>query len=681
MARHEELQLIQHIARKLDENPVANFGYTQAAFDNDIVDGVEVFDKRMEQNIPKETMTDYDPRVRDKGIRSQSGSIPRMGWNHYVGRLSYNVNKLVQKIKDFFTFIAEWMAHNGAEYDPTARYKTGDVCFTVSQMSGVKVYTWYIRHSLYPATIAGIGPEAGAHWEEMQSATSSSALLPFAAPGYRHKYAIADLTGSAYDRNTYYPVVTAFQDFTEGILDGKDDILQVLIEAYCSGTVAGQANPCRADLIVTAAFTGFAASSADTILRNVFIDNITGGNVAMSGSPIGYSKLPKGRQAVIWLRGGGTYALWNSFGSVFEIQESAYDNGYDAPVLPGARVFMPVYGTVHTRVETPDAVLQTEAPNLGQVTGSLPLPKALTAGTQLDSLRKPGWYTALDAGTANGILQLPVPDPGPFSLLVRGDKEGATVTVQQLTALESGDEYTRVLSGNTVMIPWYLSGSPDRLRVVGYTGLYVVDIDENTGNALVHYDGREEPALEIDFQTGHLLWHSPDDPQHILDLGKIVGASVTGIAVDYQTGTSGTAVPAGAWVSAPPAPQQGKFLWTRIRVTVVDNGKSSVTTAYSTSYYGIDGTNISITGVEIAYQISASGTVIPAGAWVSAPPAPQQGKFLWTRTRLNILNAGTALQSDGYSVGYYAVDAPTLAFEIDDNAESATYGHLLLTRT
>ena len=681
MARHEDLQLIQHIARKLDENPVANFGYTQEALDNDLIDGVEVFDKRAEQNVPKETMTDYHPAVRNKGVRSQSGSIPRMGWNHYIGRLSYNVNKLVQKIKEFFIFLAEWMAHNGAEYDPTAHYRTGDVCYTVSESGGVKVYTYYIRHSLYPASIAGISPAVGAHWEEMQSATSSSALLPFAAPGYRHKYAIADLTGGAYDRNTYYPVVTAFRDFTEGILDGKDDVVQVLLEAYCSGFVAGQANPCRADLIVAAAFTGFAASSTDTVLRNVFIDAISGGSAAMSGSPIGYSKLPEGRQAVLWLRGGGTYALWNSFGSVFEIQDASYDNGYDAPVTPGARVFAPVYGTVYTRLQTPDAVLQTEAPNLGQVAGSLPLPKELSAGMQLDSVRIPGSYAAVDAASANGIAQLPVPAPGPFSLLVRGDKDGAAVTVQQLTALESGDEYTRVLSGNAVVVPWYLSGSPDRLRVVGYTGLYVVDIDETTGNALIHYDGREEPALEINFQTGHLLWHSPDDPQHILDLGKIVGASVTGIAVDYQIGTSGTAAPTGTWAASPPSPQQGKFLWTRIRVTVVDSGASSVTTAYSASYYGIDGTDVSVTGVEIAYQISASGTVIPTGTWAASPPSPQPGKFLWTRTRLNILNAGTALQATGYSVGYYAVDAPTLDFKIDDDAVSATYGHLLLTKT
>jgi hypothetical protein len=502
MSTHSDLQLIQHITRELDENRPARLAYTQAAFDNDIIDGVEVFDKNAEQNIPKADMTDYNPSVLDDGIRSQGGSIPRMGWNHYIGRLSFNLAKIVQKIKDFLELHAAWMAHNAAEYDHYARYKTGDVCYTVSVTRGVKVYTWYIRHSMYPKTIANIPPNIGSHWEEMQSATSSSALLPFSAPGYRHKYAVADLTHDRFDRDTYYPVVTGAGDFANAILDGTDDAVQVAIEAYCSGTVAGAANPHRADLVVLASFTGAAASSTDIVLRNSFTDMVTGADKDPAGSPIGYGKLPAGKQAVLWLRGGGTYALWNSYGSNFELQESVYDNGFDEPVEPGEKVFSIAAGTVCAKLRTPDAVLPSEAPNLGQLAGALPLPRALDYGGQLDAIRTPGTYTATGAAIANSIGQLPVDDPGPFVLVVTGDKKGAETTIQRLVIRASGDEWTRTLSGNVVIVPWYRSSSPEGTAVF-VPGLYRFEVDEQ-GHLLLYYQTEANPPRFWIAETGHL---------------------------------------------------------------------------------------------------------------------------------------------------------------------------------
>jgi hypothetical protein len=510
MSSHSDLQLIQHIVRELDENQMARLGYTQEAFDNDIIDGVEAFDKNAEQNVPNAALTDYNPSILDKGVRSQAGSIPRMGWNHYVGRASFNLNKLVQKIKDFFVLMAAWMSHNAAEYDHYAHYRTGDICFTVTVNRGVKVYTWYIRHSDYPRTIANIPPNIGSHWEEMQSATSSSALLPFSAPGYRHKYAIADLTHNRYDRDAYYPVITAAGDFSDAILDGNDDAVQVALEAYCSGSVAGEENPHRADLAVVAAFTGAAGTSADIVLRNSFMDTLTGAAKDPAGSPIGYSKLPHGRQAMLWLRGGGTYALWNSFGSNFEVQESVYDNGLDAPIEPGERVFQLTPETVYAKLRTPDAALPEEAPNLGQLAGALPLPKALSAGEQLDVIRSPGTYTATGAAVANSIGQLPVDNPGPFVLIVTGDKDGAQTTVQRLIARATGDEYTRTLAGEVVIVPWYRSSSPQGTEIL-VPGLYRFEIDQR-GHLLLHYqDGANPPDFWIDEETGHLMAEITDE--------------------------------------------------------------------------------------------------------------------------------------------------------------------------
>jgi hypothetical protein len=510
VSSQSDLQLIQHIVRELDENQVARLGYTQSAYDNDIIDGVEAFDKNAEQNIPLKELTDYNPSVIDDGVRSQAGSIPRMGWNHYVGRMSFNLNKLIQKIKDFFILFAAWTSHNAAEYDRSAHYRTGDVCYTVAVSRGVKTYTWHIRHSMYPDTIVNIPPNIGSHWEEMQSATSSAALLPFSAPGYRHKYAIADLTDNRYDRDAWYPAVTAEGDFAGEFFDGSDDAVQVAFEAYCSGEVAGEANPHRADFVAASSFTGAADSSTDIVLRSSYMDKVTGESRDPAESPIGYGKLPLGKQAVIWLRGGSVYALWNSFGSNFEVQEAEYDNGLDDPIAPGPRVFSLAAGTVYAKLRTPDAALPSEAPNLGQLAGSLPLPKPLTAGQQLNAVRTPGLYTATGAAVADSLGQLPIENPGPFILIVSGDKAGAETTIQRLIVRATGDEYTRTLAGNVVVVPWYRSASPQGTAVF-VPGLYRFDIDSR-GHLLLYYQSTADPPdFWIDDATGHLIAEIPDD--------------------------------------------------------------------------------------------------------------------------------------------------------------------------
>jgi hypothetical protein len=734
MSAQDDLQLIQNIVVKLDANPAARFAYTQEAFDNDIIDGVEAFDAGAEQNIPAVDKTDYYSIVLDKGVRSQGASIPREGWNHFIGRLSFNLNKLIQKFLVFFGIYRASLAHNANEYDASASYRHGDVCYTVEIFDGVRVYAWYQRVSSSPAAIAGVPPSVTLHWREMQSKTSSSALLPFSAPGYRHKFTIADLTDTAYDANKWYPVTTEAQDF-EAQPDNpqKEGVPQALIEAFCNGPVAGRTNPHRAELALLAKFTGFAGSSTDIVLNNSFTDQIDGSVRSLADAPIGYSKLAGGRQAVIWLRGGSKYALWNSFGSGFTLHTADYANGCDAPVsVSGIRPFSIVPGLFKAKVKSIEATEPDDTVIKAQVDGAISMPNTLGMGAQLHSIRTPGSYVVTDTTTANSIQQTPVENPGPFDLVVRGDKAGLSVTVQQFTVRETGKEYTCVLAGAVVLVPWYLSGSPDGLEVAGFDGLYAFAIDDDTGNLLIYYDGRGEPSFEINFRTGHLIWRAPENPEKILDLGKVVGNSLAGIETDYQVSNNGTEPPAGAWSDTVPLVGAGQFLWTRFRLTVNDGNDDHITTSYAVSYSSINGLYVfriddvsgglkiffngdvppdfsiddnghliwaspddpdhtldlgkvvgaGISGIDVAYQIGSSGTDAPEGDWSEEVPAPRQGKFLWTRTEITVFDGGTSTTVTGYSVSYYGTDgtsAPDMSFEIDGDEESPTYGHLLLT--
>jgi hypothetical protein len=395
-------------------------------------------------------------------------------------------------------------------------------------------------------------------------------------------------------------------------------------------------------------------------------------------------------------------------------------------------VFDPVPGTVKARVKSVEASEADDTVIKSQIDGAIPMPNTLGVGAQLNSVRIPGSYVVTDVTTANSIAQIPVENPGPFDLIVRGDKAGLSVTIQQFTVRETGKEYTRVMAGAVVLVPWYLSGSPDGLEIAGFDGLYAFEIDDDTGNLLIYYDGRGEPSFEIDFQTGHLIWHAPENPQKILDLGKVVGRSLAGIEVRYQVGTSGTTPPAGDWSETVPLVGEGQFLWTRFRMMIDDAEEDNVVTSYAVSYSSMNGLYVfriddvsgdlkiyfngdvppdfsvdaaghliwsspddpehtldlgkvvgnGIHNIDVAYQIGSSGTTVPTETWSRTVPAPQQGMFLWTRIEITIMDGGKSTVTTGYSVSYYGTDgtsAPDMSFEIDDNDESPTYGHLLLT--
>ena len=172
MSSQNDLRLIHGIVERLHHAPPARFSYTEEALENDEIEGVQKFDKNAAQNIPLDTETDYDSYIHDKGIRAQGASYPRQAHNHFLGRFSYNLRKLTEKFMEFLGVFSSALAHNAAEYDSNARYRTGDVCYTVGAARHVKVYTWHVRVSASPEAIQGIHPEVALHWAAMQESTS-----------------------------------------------------------------------------------------------------------------------------------------------------------------------------------------------------------------------------------------------------------------------------------------------------------------------------------------------------------------------------------------------------------------------------------------------------------------------------------------------------------------------------
>ena len=112
---NEDLTGIKAIEDKLTANKVANFAYTDHAYENPLTeaDGVEYYNVDNEQNIPvpDPSVMDVNETVLTKGLRSQASSIPRMLMNHFLGRTSYNLNKLNDNMS---SLLATLMSHLGS---------------------------------------------------------------------------------------------------------------------------------------------------------------------------------------------------------------------------------------------------------------------------------------------------------------------------------------------------------------------------------------------------------------------------------------------------------------------------------------------------------------------------------------------------------------------------------------
>ena len=95
MAIATDLNSIKTLEQGLVENKVSRFAYTQEAYANNTVAGVTDYDPERAMNVPQGTASvmKVNQTVIDKGWRAQASALTRMLMNHFLGRISYNLNK------------------------------------------------------------------------------------------------------------------------------------------------------------------------------------------------------------------------------------------------------------------------------------------------------------------------------------------------------------------------------------------------------------------------------------------------------------------------------------------------------------------------------------------------------------------------------------------------------------
>ena len=96
----EDLTAIKTVEDTLNGNKVARFSYTETAYCCNCANGVTEYDVDRENNIPvgNASIMKLNETILSKGWRAQASAITRMAMNHFLGRLSYNVNKLTDNM-------------------------------------------------------------------------------------------------------------------------------------------------------------------------------------------------------------------------------------------------------------------------------------------------------------------------------------------------------------------------------------------------------------------------------------------------------------------------------------------------------------------------------------------------------------------------------------------------------
>ena len=115
-----------------------------------------------------------------------------------------------------------------------------------------------------------------------------------------------------------------------------------------------------------------------------------------------------------------------------------------------------------------------------------------------------------------------------------------------------------------------------------------------------------------------------------------IESKIETVDVEYYLSTSATTLSGGSWSTTAPAWTDGKYMWTRTKITdgagnaTYSPDENGTCIAGATGATGSSGKGIASI-VEEYYQ-STSATALSGGSWSTTPPTWVDGKYIWTRS-------------------------------------------------
>lgn len=120
------------------------------------------------------------------------------------------------------------------------------------------------------------------------------------------------------------------------------------------------------------------------------------------------------------------------------------------------------------------------------------------------------------------------------------------------------------------------------------------------------------------------------------------GIGVKSVSEQYYLSTSYSTTTGGSWSTTVPAWKDGKYIWTRSIITYTDNSYTETNPVCVTGGKGPSGNDgKGVKAVDVLYYLSTSSSSLVGGSWSSTSPTWQNGKYLWSKTKVTYTDDST----------------------------------------
>lgn len=151
----------------------------------------------------------------------------------------------------------------------------------------------------------------------------------------------------------------------------------------------------------------------------------------------------------------------------------------------------------------------------------------------------------------------------------------------------------------------------------------------------------------IKIEKGNKVTYWSPNPE---DVDNMIAKTVKQVDVEYYLSTSSSSATGGSWSTTAPAWVDGKYMWSRQKVTYVDDTTATRNETCIAGAKGATGspggTGATGTGVESIteeYYLSTSKSSQTGGSWVTTPPIWSTGKYIWTRSKIVYKNPASTV--------------------------------------
>ena len=193
---------------------------------------------------------------------------------------------------------------------------------------------------------------------------------------------------------------------------------------------------------------------------------------------------------------------------------------------------------------------------------------------------------------------------------------------------------------------YYYVDEPGNVNVIANKWVHIVKIfktpkheDDNDYLRIRPFIYGENYGVKSDYYLAWIKLEEGNKPTDWTpapeDIDNAIAKTVKQVDVEYYLSTSSSSVTGGSWSTTAPTWVNGKYMWSRQKVTYVDG---TTTTRNETCIAGAKGeTGSTGTGIESIteeYYLSTSKESQTGGSWSTTPPTWESGKYIWTRSKI-----------------------------------------------